>query len=123
VHSVTLCEQLEALRKDTATKAVVLRVDSPGGSATASDSIHREVIKLREAGKVVVVSMGNVCASGGYFISCAADKIVAQPGTLTGSIGVIMLKLNAAGFFEDLGINIQTIKAHPPYSFLTRTHS
>lgn len=88
----------------------MLRVDSPGGSAIASDTIHREVQQLRAAGKTVVVSMGNVAASGGYFIACAADRIVAQPGTLTGSIGVIMLKLNAAGLLEDLGINVQTVK-------------
>ena len=60
-----------------------------GGSAAGSDAIHREVALLRQAGKPVVVSMGNAAASGGYYISCAADKIVAQPGTITGSIGVL----------------------------------
>ena len=91
--------------------AVVLRVDSPGGSATASDSIHREVSLLRAAGKTVVISMGNVAASGGYYIACAADRIVAAPGTITGSIGVTTLKLDASGFLEEQGIRVETVKA------------
>lgn len=64
-------------------------VPASGGSAAASDVIHREVVLLRQAGKPVCVSMGNTAASGGYYIACAADKIVAQPGTITGSIGVL----------------------------------
>ena len=71
---------------------MLLRVNSPGGSAVASDTIWREVVRLRAAGKPVVVSMSDVAASGGYYISMAADVIVAQPGTLTGSIGVIIGK-------------------------------
>jgi len=116
-----ICKELEKLRHDPGTRAVVLRVDSPGGSAIASDTIHREVQQLRAAGKTVVVSMGNVAASGGYFIACAADRIVAQPGTLTGSIGVIMLKLNAAGLLEDLGINVQTVKVGKNADMLSPT--
>src|SRR5262249_44910999 len=74
---------------DEHVRAIVLRVSSPGGSYVASDTIWREVVRARNAGKPVVVSMGDVAASGGYFISMAADAIVAQPGTVTGSIGVI----------------------------------
>ncbi len=85
----------------------MLRVNSPGGSATASDTIWREVVRVRAAGKPVVVSMGDVAASGGYFIAMAADVIVAQPGTMTGSIGVISGKpvferaLDRAGVITD----------------------
>ena len=73
--------------KDNNVKAIIFRVDSPGGSAVASDTIWRETVRAREAGKPVIVSMGNLAGSGGYFVAMAADKIVAQPGTLTGSIG------------------------------------
>ncbi|MGD0085299.1 MAG: signal peptide peptidase SppA, partial [Acidimicrobiales bacterium] len=73
-------------------KAFVLRVDSPGGSAVASDAIWRELVKLRELGKPLVVSMGAVAASGGYYLATAADRVVAQPGTITGSIGVITMR-------------------------------
>ena len=83
---------LRSARSDERVRAVLLRVNSPGGSAVASDTIWREVVRLRAAGKPVVVSMSDVAASGGYYISMAADVIVAQPGTLTGSIGVIIGK-------------------------------
>jgi protease IV len=90
--SDTVAAALRAAAADEAARAVVLRVNSPGGSYTASDVIWREVVRLRAAGKPVVVSMGDVAASGGYFISAPADVIVAQPGTITGSIGVFMGK-------------------------------
>jgi protease IV len=80
---------LRAAAADDAARAIVLRVNSPGGSYVASDTIWREVVRARNAGKPVVVSMGDVAASGGYYISMAADAIVAQPGTVTGSIGVL----------------------------------
>ena len=90
--SDTVAAALRAAAADEGARAVVLRVNSPGGSYTASDVIWREVVRLRAAGKPVVVSMGDVAASGGYFISAPADVIVAQPGTITGSIGVFMGK-------------------------------
>ncbi len=90
--SDTVGAALRAAAADDNVRAVVLRVNSPGGSYTASDVIWREVVRLRAAGKPVVVSMGDVAASGGYFISAPADVIVAQPGTVTGSIGVFMGK-------------------------------
>ncbi|MFF4775075.1 signal peptide peptidase SppA [Microtetraspora fusca] len=86
--SDTICAALRSARRDDRVKAIVFRVDSPGGSYVASDAIWREVVLARKAGKPVVVSMGDLAASGGYFVSMAADVIVAQPGTLTGSIGV-----------------------------------
>src|SRR5579863_7105111 len=90
--SDTVAAALRAAAADEGARAVVLRVNSPGGSYTASDVIWREVVKLRAAGKPVVVSMGDVAASGGYFISAPADVIVVQPGTITGSIGVFLGK-------------------------------
>ena len=90
--SDTVAAALRAAGADDGARAVVLRVNSPGGSYTASDVIWREVVRLRAAGKPVVVSMGDVAASGGYFIAAPADVIVVQPGTITGSIGVFMGK-------------------------------
>jgi protease-4 len=92
IGSDTVAAALRSARSDDRVRAVLLRVNSPGGSAVASDTIWREVVRLRVAGKPVVVSMSDVAASGGYYISMAADVIVAQPGTLTGSIGVIIGK-------------------------------
>ena len=90
--SDTVAAALRSAASDERVRAVLMRVNSPGGSAVASDTIWREVVRTRGAGKPVVVSMSDVAASGGYYISMAADVIVAQPGTLTGSIGVIVGK-------------------------------
>ena len=87
--SDTIAAALRSAAADDGVRAIVLRVNSPGGSYVASDTIWREVVRARAAGKPVVVSMGDVAASGGYYISMAADAIVAQPGTVTGSIGVL----------------------------------
>jgi protease IV len=92
IGSDTVAAALRSARADDRVRGVLLRVNSPGGSAVASDTIWREVVRLRVAGKPVVVSMSDVAASGGYYIAMAADVIVAQPGTLTGSIGVIIGK-------------------------------
>ena len=101
-----------ALRKatdDDKVKAIVFRVDSPGGSYVASDTVRREVQRAREKGKPVIVSMATYAASGGYFVSMDADKIVAQPGTITGSIGVFGGKMVTAEFWSKLGINWETL--------------
>jgi protease-4 len=90
--SDTIAAALRAASADERAGAILLRVNSPGGSATASDSIWREVVRARAGGTPVVVSMGDVAASGGYYISMAADEIITQPGTLTGSIGVVVGK-------------------------------
>src|SRR5579863_5954780 len=102
--SDTVAAALRAAAADEGARAVVLRVNSPGGSATASDVIWREVVRVRAAGKPVIVSMGDVAASGGYFISAPADVIVAQPATITGSIGVIMGKPVLQDLFERVGV-------------------
>ncbi|MFF0248478.1 signal peptide peptidase SppA [Streptosporangium sandarakinum] len=107
--SDTVCAALRAAREDDHVKAVVFRVDSPGGSYVASDAIWREVVLTRKAGKPVVVSMGDLAASGGYMVSMAADAIVAQPGTLTGSIGVFGGKAVIGGLLEKIGISSETV--------------
>lgn len=101
--SDTIAAALRTAREDESVKAIVFRVDSPGGSAIASEIIRREVALAREK-KPVVVSMSDVAGSGGYWISMSASKIVAQPGTLTGSIGVVFGKMNVRGFYELLGM-------------------
>ncbi|MBC7778559.1 MAG: signal peptide peptidase SppA, partial [Proteobacteria bacterium] len=92
-------------RKDENIKAIVLRVDSPGGGVFPSEQIRRQVALTKAAGKPVIVSMGNVAASGGYWISMNADQIIADPSTITGSIGIFGLIPNAIGTMEKLGLN------------------
>jgi len=91
--------------RDPAVRAIIFRIDSPGGSVVASESIWREVVFARERGKPVVVSMGDVAGSGGYYVAAAADKIVAEPATLTGSIGVLAGKLVVSDLFRKLGMS------------------
>jgi protease-4 len=108
--SDTVAAQLRAAHDNDRARAVVLRVDSPGGSAVASEVIWREVSRLRESGKPVVVSMGDVAASGGYYIACPAEVILALPSTLTGSIGVLGGKLVADHLLDRLGINTGAVQ-------------
>lgn len=95
---------LRAAREDDDVRAVVFRIDSPGGSAVASDTIWREVCLTRDTGKPVIVSMGNLAGSGGYYIACPADLIVAEPATLTGSIGVLGGKAVITGLLDRVGL-------------------
>jgi len=90
-------------------RAIVFRIDSPGGSATASETIWRDVERARQAGKPVIVSMGDVAASGGYYVAAPADKIVAEPATLTGSIGVLAGKIVLGGLMEKLGVTSEAV--------------
>lgn len=108
-----LAEELREAREDDDVRAVVLRVDSPGGSATASDVIRAEVLALKAAGKPVIVSMGSVAASGGYWISANADAIVAQPHTLTGSIGVFGMLPNVEELGERFGLRAERVATSP----------
>ena len=103
---------LRKLRDDETVKAVILRVNSPGGSAFASEQIWNEVVKLKEK-KPVIVSMGDYAASGGYYISCAADTIIAQPNTITGSIGIFGMFPNPHKLINDkLKLNVETVKTN-----------
>ncbi|HXN49934.1 MAG TPA: signal peptide peptidase SppA [Bryobacteraceae bacterium] len=95
--------------KDPRVKAILFRVDSPGGSYVASDAIWEETVRARKAGKPVIVSMGDLAGSGGYFVAMAADKIVAQPATITGSIGVLGGKMLTTGFWKMLGITFDEV--------------
>ena len=109
IGSDSVGAQLRAALADEQAKALVMHVDSPGGSAVASEVIWREVSRVRDAGKPVIVSMGDVAASGGYYISCGADVIVALPATVTGSIGVLSGKFVTAELMERLGLTTGTV--------------
>lgn len=113
INSEKVIRELRKLREDETIKAVVLRVNSPGGSAYGSEQIWREVVLLKEE-KPVIVSMGDYAASGGYYISCAADCIVADPTTLTGSIGIFGMFPNMENLMNDkLGLHFSTVKTNP----------
>ena len=120
--SDTVTAALRSATSDDRVRAVLLRVNSPGGSAVASDTIWREVVRTRAAGKPVVVSMGDVAASGGYYISMAADVIVAQPGTLTGSIGVIAGKPVFEEAFGRIGITTDSVSVGRGATMFAPTH-
>ena len=103
---------LEKAKDDSRVKALLLRINSPGGGVTASDEIYNEILRFkREENVPVVASLGDVAASGGYYVACAADTIVAHPTTVTGSIGVIMMNLNLEGLLGKIGVKNQTFKA------------
>ena len=121
INSEKVAKDLRDLRKDKNVKAVVLRVNSPGGSAYGSEQIWREVTLLK-AEKPVVVSMGDYAASGGYYISCNADTIVAEPTTLTGSIGIFGMFPNAKGLTDKIGVNFDVVKTnkYADFGMLTR---
>ncbi len=106
-----IIKRLKKISEDKRIKAVVLRINSPGGSVAASEEVYREVINLKKKGKKVVVSMGDVAASGGYYIASAADKILANDGSITGSIGVIFSLPNLEGLMTKTGVKFITIKS------------
>jgi protease-4 len=110
-ESETIVRQLKRYREDDGIRAILLRVDSPGGGVVASQEIYEEVRKTRDGGMPVVVSMGSLAASGGYYVSCGASLIVANRGTLTGSIGVISEFMEFKDALGKLGIDVNTIKA------------
>lgn len=119
--SATVSAAFRAAIEDENVKAIVFRVDSPGGSAVASDTIWRETVRAKEAGKPVIVSMGNVAGSGGYYVAAAATKIVAQPGTITGSIGVLGGKPVTREAWNKVGITwdrVATTEGAPFFSTL-----
>ena len=106
-----VANELIKLKNDENVKAVVFRVNSPGGSAFVSEQIWRQVVELKKV-KPIVVSMGDVAASGGYYISCAASKIVAEPNTLTGSIGIFGIFPNVTGLFNKLSLTTDIVKTN-----------
>jgi len=110
VSSEEIVRQFKKYRENKSVRAIVFRVESPGGGVAASQEIYEEVKKTRDAGRPVVVSMGSVAASGGYYVSCGATKIVANPGTLTGSIGVIFQFMHFNQLMDKIGIDATTMK-------------
>ena len=108
---VLLLEQLEKARRDPAVKAVVLRINSPGGTVMAAELSHTEILRFKESGKPVVVMMMDVAASGGYYAACAADVLVAGRSSVTGSIGVIMQTFELTGTMQKIGIKADAIKS------------
>jgi len=110
ISSEEIVRQFKKYRENKSIRAIVFRVESPGGGVAASQEIYEEVKKTRDAGRPIVVSMGSVAASGGYYVSCAATRIVANPGTLTGSIGVISHFLNFEPLMKKIGVEETTMK-------------
>jgi protease-4 len=108
-QSDALVAQLVDFRKDRRIKAIIVRIDSPGGSVGPSQEIYREIRKTIET-KKVVASLGALAASGGYYVACAANKIVANPGTLAGSIGVIMEFVEAEELLKKIGVSVEVLK-------------
>jgi protease-4 len=120
--SDTVAGAIRAAAEDKDVKAILFRVDSPGGSYVASDTIWREVVRARQAGKPVIVSMGNLAGSGGYFVAMAADKIVAEPGTITASIGVLGGKMLTSGLWDKVGISWDEVHQGENATMFTGTH-
>jgi len=114
-----IIKELHEARDDASVKAVVLRINSPGGSAAASQEVGEEIKKLRAQGKVVVTSMGDVAASGGYWLAACTDKIYANPTTMTGSIGVYVPYANWEELYKKVGIYQEKIKSGPHKDILS----
>ncbi len=109
-QSSGIIEEIHQYQEDDGVKAIILRIDSPGGGVAPSQEIHREILKVKSK-KKVITSMGSVAASGGYYIACASDLIIANPGTITGSIGVLMEFTNIEELFKKIGIKGVIIKS------------
>jgi protease-4 len=104
--------ELKKAAKDARVRALVLRINSPGGGVTASDDVYTEIVRFKREQKMpVVAALGDLAASGGYYVACAADTVVAHPTTVTGSIGVILVNLNLEGLLGKIGVRNETFKA------------
>ncbi|OGF50600.1 MAG: hypothetical protein A2231_01210 [Candidatus Firestonebacteria bacterium RIFOXYA2_FULL_40_8] len=110
-NSKTVCETLRKFNNNPSIKAVVLRIDSPGGGVAVCQEINREIYEVKKNKKIVVASFGSIAASGGYYIGCAANAVFSNPGTLTGSIGVIISYFNFEELFKKIGISQVVIKS------------
>lgn len=111
ISSEDIVRQIKKYRENSSIKGILLRVDSPGGGVVASQEMYEEVRKTRDSGKPVVISMGSLAASGGYYVACGGSRLVANRGTLTGSIGVIAEFLQLQDALGKLGIGVKTIKS------------
>ncbi len=108
-----IVDELESFRKDKSLKSAVIRINSPGGSAAGSQEIYQEIQKVRREGKKVTISMGDVAASGGYYVAAAADRILADQATLTGSIGVILSTSDMHELYDKIGVKMGAVKTGP----------
>src|SRR3989339_2263664 len=106
-----VCETLRKFRNDSSIKAIVLRIDSPGGGVAVCQEINREIYEAKKNNKILVASFGSIAASGGYYIGCATDTVFSNPGTLTGSIGVIIRYFNFEELFKKIGLSQVVIKS------------
>jgi protease-4 len=111
VDAARVVQTLERHAEDPAVRAIVVRIQSPGGVVGPTQEIHDAILRVRDQGKPVVASMGSVAASGGYYLAAAATRIVANPGTLTGSIGVIMQLAEVEGLLRKVGVRFEVIKS------------
>jgi len=110
-NSADIIRQLKKYTKDSSVPTIVMHIDSPGGGVAPSQEIYEEMKKAKENGKRIVASMGSVGASGGYYVACAADTIIANPGTLTGSIGVLLEFPVAEELFKKIGLRFEVVKS------------
>ncbi|MFA5976241.1 MAG: signal peptide peptidase SppA [Elusimicrobiota bacterium] len=108
-----VAKRLHRLSENEEVKAILLRINSPGGTVGAVQEIHTEILRCKAKGKKVVASLGDVAASGGYYLASSADRIVTDPGTITGSIGVVMQFGNLQGLFQKVGVQWEVIKSGP----------
>lgn len=108
-----VCRRLRLAEKDPDVKAVIVQLNTPGGDVVASEAIYQRILALRAAKKPVVALQGSVCASGGYYISCAADKILCSRGTITGSIGVIFVSPDIHALADKIGVSVNTLVSGP----------
>lgn len=123
LDSKEIIDQLEKYRTNPSVKAIVLRINSPGGGVAPSQEIYEEILKTRQVNKKpVVASMGSVAASGGYYVASAADLIMANPGSITGSIGVLLQVPNISGLLQKIGVKSVVVKSgqHKDLASLTR---
>lgn len=120
--SETVTKAFQAAIRDEDVRAIIFRINSPGGSHLASDTIWRETVRAREEGKPVIASMGNVAGSGGYFIAMAADQIIAQPATITGSIGVYAGKMLTSGLWDKVGVSWDEVHTSTNATMWRSTH-
>ena len=109
--SIYWVSALRSIEDNPNVKAVIIRINSPGGTIAATQELYNEIFRLKDCGKIVTVSMGDMAASGAFYIACAADYIMANPGTLTGSIGVIMANLDLSGLMKKYGVGYNVIKS------------
>lgn len=110
-YSDDIVRQLNKYEDDSSVKALIMRIDTPGGGVAASQEIYQGVLEFKESGRPVIASMGAIAASGGYYIACAADTIIANPGTLTGSIGVIFSFMTFEKLMETVGVELEVFKS------------